>query len=66
MEVASALRAALYARIQSLLLVKLPFSLEALDVSLFKPPSSIEHAPASVVNANAAVQATCKSYTLVK
>lgn len=50
MEVATALRAALYARAQSLQLLKAPFLVEALDLSLFTQAGEAE--PAAVNGAD--------------
>lgn len=47
MEVATALRAALYARAQSLQLLKAPFPVEALDLSLFRQAGEAEPAAAN-------------------
>lgn len=44
LEVATALRAALYSRAHSLQLLKAPFSIEPVDMSLFRQPGDAEAA----------------------
>ena len=57
LEVATALRAALYARAQSLQLLRGPFPVDALDMSLFRQPGDSEAAAASTEIAGAVLQA---------